>query len=460
MIDILRKMAAVLVAALLLALPAMAEGETAPPEATDAPQIETVNVDFISSYQRANQPGMYIQIVLKDNTKSRMQTRLRDLIRDGGEAMGADALAGADAIIDSIITSTETTVGDLISITKGSSESPAGSTLRIPDEYLRSADFIAVADSKGRVMLVPVAEYDVELYDQVVKNAQPIIRSLLLGMLDDGVREVVDGVTDAANKSALNTSYDQKRSDLTIAAEEVESFITGSLGVDLGDGVTLGDALNVSSDMTIGGLGELEPVYVYEGDEPGAAAFKLTVNEGGTGFTGISLAETMSVDEIIELGEPGAQLWLDADKKIVYLKCADSWLSRDAGELTALIEERGGAVAEAETEEPPPEEADVDRIEMLRGAWLYLVIGLGVVIVVLLAVLMIAGRRRRDAAAPGAAEGESRHIVGVDYLGDDQPDGEDEEGGYEDVFRADQPDVEFYDDIPPDDEDETRDSPE
>ena len=385
---------------------ALAGGTDAEPTPTHTPGIETqadIQFELISAYQRAEQFGLEFEIRFRSDAAKRMRDRLNTLIRDSSDEMTGSADAGARAIIENWLTATATNT--LILLELSSTTSDNGVTVRVPEDYLKSYDFLAIGDAEGRVMLYPIAEYSVDLMEKLSQEARPLVQAMMAGAVATAGSEVIGAVTNTAVKTALNIAFQAQIDGFALTTESIRALLEDRQSQRIGEG-TLAAALNISSDLTIGGLGTLKPVIVATGANATEAAYRLTRAEGQGVFTGVKLAEPKTLTAIKADSTGGEQLWLNEKYELVYLRSAHSWLSADAKTLGALLEARGGnalAIQAEEEEEEPTEAASL-------ATWIIVLGWIAAVLLILGAAIFIlhqnAVKRRRRITVESEQEGE------------------------------------------------------
>ncbi|NLG24494.1 MAG: hypothetical protein GX558_04005 [Clostridiales bacterium] len=312
-----------------------------------------IDVRFVSAYQRAEQSGMYVEVKLKGDAYDRVRRRLRTMIDDASQRLsGEQANAAAEEVIKSFLAATRRSLAMFYQVARGSADSE-GAVVQIEEGYVKAYDFIAISDAQGREMLYPVMEYDVDLYGQLIDDARPKLSGLALDLIRRSFGSVTGAMDGGTARDALTVQFDRQIAGFALTDEEVAPVFEAAAAAQMGEGITLRDAVDASSDLTIGGLGEAVPVRVAEGDAARFAAYELTPTEDGGGLAGEPLAAVLSIDQIMSDTAQGSRLYLNAAGELVYLKPLQGWLSADAAKLTALLAERGGQTAAAPSPEQP-----------------------------------------------------------------------------------------------------------
>lgn len=322
---------------LMSAVPAaMADG------AETAGEIKTVPV--YSAYERAEQPGMYLEIALNEDTEARMTTRLGQIAAANQDRFDDEKTAAT--VIRGWFESTHFNFGTMFQVTEGSSGS-----VRITPDYLRMYDFIAIADAEGRVMLYPFQQYSADLYLDLCNAAIPVMQGLVEPLLDSSFAAIMETLTDEDMKNKLEVAYDEMRSTFVVTLEDAQSVLTPE--TMLREDVALASAIDLVSDLTVSNLGALEPVKLAT-EKADEAWYKLSL--AGDVLSGTKLASPVSISEIRGATTAAPTLWLNENGELIYITAGNTSLSADAATLSRLLAAQGGtatgvqqAVEEEET---------------------------------------------------------------------------------------------------------------
>lgn len=315
---------------------AMADG------AETAGEIKTVPV--YSAYERAEQPGMYLEIALNEDTEARMTTRLGQIAAANQDRFDDEKTAAT--VIRGWFESTHFNFGTMFQVTEGSSGS-----VRITPDYLRMYDFIAIADAEGRVMLYPFQQYSADLYLDLCNAAIPVMQGLVEPLLDSSFAAIMETLTDEDMKNKLEVAYDEMRSTFVVTLEDAQSVLTPE--TMLREDVALASAIDLVSDLTVSNLGALEPVKLAA-EKADEAWYKLSL--AGDVLSGTKLASPVSISEIRGATTAAPTLWLNENGELIYITAGNTSLSADAATLSRLLAAQGGTatgVQQAVEEEEP-----------------------------------------------------------------------------------------------------------
>jgi hypothetical protein len=345
----LRIIFGIVLASFLLAATAYGTETPVPPsrETALANSPETITVPLVSAYLRADQPGLRLEIRLKSDSASRMRSRLNTLLSANLSKLGENAATGAEGVIKDFLSSTAENLSSLIQVVKAG-DSPIGTVLEIPDEYMKSYDFVAIGDSRNRVILYPLAEYDVNLKDTFSREALPEIRSMLLATIKAEAKAAINNIQNAAEKLAMNEALDANAESFTLTIDHVRNLLSASETTQIAEGLSLSDALTISSDMIVGGLGGTEPLIVARGESTQYVGYALTVNADAGVLVGLKFNKLRLLSDIMAEPGLGPQIYLNEKLELVYIRGGQSWLSADADKLSAQIASRGGKPTGAE----------------------------------------------------------------------------------------------------------------
>jgi len=311
---------------LMSAVPAaMADG------AETAGEIKTVPV--YSAYERAEQPGMYLEIALNEDTEARMTTRLGQIAAANQDRFDDEKTAAT--VIRGWFESTHFNFGTMFQVTEGSSGS-----VRITPDYLRMYDFIAIADAEGRVMLYPFQQYSADLYLDLCNAAIPVMQGLVEPLLDSSFAAIMETLTDEDMKNKLEVAYDEMRSTFVVTLEDAQSVLTPE--TMLREDVALASAIDLVSDLTVSNLGALEPVKLAA-EKADEAWYKLSL--AGDVLSGTKLASPVSISEIRGATTAAPTLWLNENGELIYITAGNTSLSADAATLSRLLAAQGGTAS-------------------------------------------------------------------------------------------------------------------
>ena len=328
-------------------------------ETTLANSPETITIPLVSAYLRADQPGLKLEIRLKGDSASRMRSRLNSLLAANLTKLGENAASGAEGVINDFFSSTAENLPSLIQIVKADT-TPKGTVLEISGDYMKSYDFVSIGDSRGRVILYPLAEYDVDLKDTFCNDALPKIREMLLTAIRTEARAAINNIQNAAEKLAMNEALDAHADEFKLTIDHMRNLLSSSANIQIAEGLSLNDALTISSDMVIGGLGGIEPLIIAKGESAKYVGYALTVNTDAGVLVGIKFDKLRLLSEMLAEPGLGPQVYLNEKLELVYIKGGQSWLSADAEKLSSQIAARGGKpTGEEEPEEKTGETPNV-----------------------------------------------------------------------------------------------------
>ena len=345
-------------ASFLVAAAAGGAERPAPPsrEMILASSPETITIPLVSAYLRADQPGLKLEIRLKGDSASRMRSRLNTLLAANLNQLGENAASGAEGVIKDFLSSTAENLSSLIQVVKADS-TPKGAVLEIPGEYMKSYDFVSIGDTRGRVILYPLAEYDVELQDKFCREALPKIQQMLLAAIKTEAKAAINNIQNTAEKLAMNEALDANADGFALTTDHVRSLFSASANIQIAEGLSLNGALRISSDMIIGGLGGTEPLITAKGEAAKYVGYALTVNTDAGVLVGLKFDKLRPLSEILAEPGLGPQVYLNEKLELVYIRGGQSWLSADAEKLSSQIAAKGGKPTGGE-EEPEDESGD------------------------------------------------------------------------------------------------------
>jgi hypothetical protein len=231
--------------------------------------------------------------------------------------------------------------------------------LEIPDGYTKSYDFVSIGDARGRVILYPLAEYDVDLRDSFCNQALLKIQEMLLATINTEAKAAINNIQNAAEKLAMNEALDAQANEFTLTIDQVRSLLSTSANIQIAEGLSLNDALTISSDMVIGGLGGTEPLITAKGESAKYVGYALTVNTDAGVLVGLRFDNLRLLSEILAEPGLGPQVYLNERLELVYIKGGQSWLSADAAKLSSQIADRGGKPTGDEEPEEISESSNV-----------------------------------------------------------------------------------------------------
>ncbi len=373
---------ALLVLALLAIPSALAE------EAGD----ETISVPVHSVYERAAEPGLYLDIKLDENTSTRMTTRLGQIIARYQDRFDDEATAAT--VIKGWFDSTHYNFDSFFVFSTGSS-----GPVRIPADYLRMYDFVAVCDASGRSLFYPFRNYEQDLYADLCEAALPVISEQVDSLLDPSFRstmEKADLVTEDM-RSKLEVAYDELRPTFTVAMEDVQKAFTPDTLVD--GTLPVSQAIDLTRDLIVSDTGAMKPLKVAS-ENTSQAWFRLTLS--GSEMTGSKLSSPVSLSEIRSSASATPTLWLNEAGELIYITASEESLSVDAAYLSRLLTQRGG---EGTQSQEGGQNAPVKENSGSSNLIWYIVAGLAVIGVACAAwyALRSKGSRSRYGSSGGAA---------------------------------------------------------
>ena len=322
-------LSALLVLALLLALPAAWAEDVGD---------ETISVPVHSVYERAARPGLYLDIQLDSSTSSRMSTRLGQIIARYQDRF--DDETTASTVIKGWFDSTHFNMDSFFVVTSGTSGS-----VRIPADYLRMYDFVAVCDADGRALLYPFRNYEQDLYSDLCDAALPVISEQVDALLDPCFQTTMGNgnlVTEDM-RSKLEVAYDELRSTFAVTMDDVQKAFTTETLID--GNLPVREAIDLTRDLIVGETGDMKPLKVAN-ENTSQAWFRLTLS--GNEMSGSKLSSPVSITEIRNSAAATPTLWLNEAGELIYVTASEDGVSADAAALTRLLTQRGGEVNTAD----------------------------------------------------------------------------------------------------------------
>ena len=387
--------------AMLAAVPAaMAEGSAE----------KTVPVYTV--YEKANNAGMYLSIALKEDTESRMRVRLGQIAAANQDRFDDEQTAAK--VVNGWFTSTRNNIDSLFDITEGSM-----GAVQIPGDALAMYDLIAVSDAEGRAMMVPFQNYERDLYGDLCEEALPVMQALLDSLLDPCFEAIVTDDTIVKTeevKAQLEVAYDELRPTFALTIEDAQKALTPETPVR--EGLTVGEAIDLTNNLTMGNLGNLAPVKVAA-ENFTEAWYKLSLSDGS--LSGTKLSAPVSLNEIRNTTTAGATAWLNEAGELIYLTASESALSADAATLTRLLAQQGGE-GTGQVSADTGDNTESGEAKSSNVIW-YVVAVLAVLAVAALLWYLLAGRNK-GARVRSASGGGS---VPVQNDGEDEPEEEKEQ---------------------------------